>query len=406
MQFYEMFGVNVLQRIIKKKKIRFIMMNKYLSQIMKSFAELGLKKKVVEVLSKTKYKEPLEVQEKFIPIALKGKNLILTSKTGSGKTIAYLLGFLGKINKKNDTQMLVIVPTRELCVQVGKEIRIIAEPLGLKVGMLYGGREIAGDYRTHEKKNHIIIGAPGRVIHHINDKNISVGEVKYLVYDEADNLFHPEFYEECAYIKKRVSKVAQVILSSATITETVTKFAENELEDYEEVRVGALIPQNIVQEKIYCKNHEKNELLVNFFSSRKFKRAIIFINSKEEGYHLTEYLSRYCNAKKLTSHLNQKERKNVLELFKDGKVKILVATDIAARGLHIEKVDIIVNYNVPILDEFYIHRIGRTGRLDKKGYALTLITPPEEYKFELIEFEYELKVQEINHDFKIIERRL
>ncbi|MFC1704750.1 DEAD/DEAH box helicase [Nanoarchaeota archaeon] len=369
---------------------------------MGDFTKLGLKKEILEVLSRLKFKKSFEVQDKIVPAALKGKHIVFTSRTGSGKTLAYLLGFLGKINKKQGIQMVVFVPTRELCIQVGKEMKKVCELLDINVGMLYGGRDIPGDYRTLNKKNQIIVGTPGRFIMHVNEKKLKVGEVKYLVYDESDQMFDNGFYDKCAYLKQRVSKNAQIILSSATMTEKVKDFIENEIVDYELLRVGELIPKNIVQEKLYCEKLEKNDILLNIFSKKKFQRAMIFCNTKQKSYNIAEFLQRNkFNAKSLNSDLEQSERLNHLNLFKDGKIRILVTTDVAARGLHIEKVDIIINYDVPTRQEFYIHRIGRTGRIDKKGYSLTFICPEDVDRFYNIEFEYELSVKEIDKAVRI-----
>ncbi|MFH1850162.1 MAG: DEAD/DEAH box helicase [archaeon] len=353
----------------------------------------------MQVLNSLNYKGAFEVQEEIIPLALKGKNIVFTSRTGSGKTLAYSIAFLGQINIRLGIQMAVIVPTRELCIQVGKELRKLCEPLGFNVGMLYGGREFVGDYKTISRKNHVMVGTPGRLIQHINNtrvnnsRRVKMGEVKLLVFDESDQMFDDGFYDDCVYIKKRVSKNAQIILASATITEKVNKFIENEIIDYELLKIGDLIPKNIVQEKLYCDKLEKNAVLLNLFSKKRFKRAMIFCNTKQKSYNISEFLlTNKLNAKSLNSDLTQEERQNHLNLFKDGKIRILVTTDVAARGLQIENVDIVVNYDVPTRDEFYIHRIGRTGRIDEKGYSLTLICPEDVNRFYNIEFEYELKV--------------
>lgn len=364
---------------------------------MGDFSKLSLKKEILDVLSRLKLKKSFEVQDKIVPLAMKGGNIVFTSRTGSGKTLAYLLGFLGKINRKLGLQMIVLVPTRELCIQVGKEMRTVCELLDINVGMLYGGRDIPGDYRTLNKKNQILVGTPGRLIMHVNEKKVKVGEVKYLVYDESDQMFDNGFYDECAYLKQRVSKNAQIILSSATMSDKVNSFIENEIVDYELLNIGELIPKSIIQEKLYCEKIEKNDILLNLFSKKKFKRAMIFCNTKLKSYNIAEFLQKNkFNAKSLNSDLDQTERLNHLNLFKDGKIRILVATDVAARGLHIEKVDIIINYDVPTRQEFYVHRIGRTGRIDKKGYSLTFICPEDVDRFYNIEFEYELKVKEID----------
>jgi superfamily II DNA/RNA helicase len=213
-------------------------------------------------------------------------------------------------------------------------------------------------------------------------------------------MFDNGFYDDCAYLKRRASKDAQIILSSATITDKVEDFIESEIVDYELLIIGELIPEKIMQEKIYCEKQEKNNILINLLSKNKFKRAIIFCNTKSKSYNIAEFLTvNKILAKSLNSNLEQTERLNHLNLFKDGKLKVLVATDVAARGLHIEQVDIIINYDVPTRDEFYVHRIGRTGRTNSNGYSLTLICPEDVERFDLIERKYKLNVKEISKDF-------
>lgn len=370
---------------------------------MGDFAKLGLKKDILAVLSSLNFKETFEVQDKIIPLEMKGKNVVFTSRTGSGKTLTYLLGFLGKLSKKQGLQMLVLVPTRELCIQVGKEMKKVCDPLSFNVGMLYGGREIHGDYKTTNKKNQIIIGTPGRLIQHVNERKFRIGEVKYLVFDESDQMFDSGFYEQSGYLKKRVSKNAQIILSSATLTNKVHDFIDKEIVDYELLKIGIDIPVNIVQEKINCKIIEKNELLLKFFPQKKFNRAIVFCNTKQKAYGIAKFLQdNKFNAKLLTGNLKQNERLDRLNLFKEGKIKILVATDVASRGLHIENVDIIVNYDVPTREEFYVHRIGRTGRVDKKGYALIFVCPEDEDRFNNLKFNYKLNVNSVDNNFEKI----
>ena len=356
---------------------------------------MGLKKEIVDVLSSLNFKEALEVQDKIIPLAIKGKNVVFTSRTGSGKTLAYLLGFIGRINKKLGIQMVVLVPTRELCIQVGKEMTKVCQPLGIKVGMLYGGREIAGDSITINKRNHILVGTPGRLIQHVNAKRIKVGDVKYLVFDESDQMFDHGFFDECVYLKKRVSSDAQIIFSSATINEKVKHFIETELTDHELLKIGELIPKNIIQETVLCTIIQKKEVLLQFLQKNKFKHIMIFCNRKDKTVEITRFLSEHnYRARELNSNLSQDQRFNTLNLFKEGKIHILVTSDVAARGIHIEKVDAVVNYDVPTKPEFYIHRIGRTGRRDKNGYCLTLICPEDEDRFRNIEYNYSLDVKQ------------
>ena len=361
---------------------------------MGDFVKLGLKKEILEALPR--FESSSEVQDQVIPLALQGKNLVFTSMTGSGKTLAYTLGYLGKINKKLGIQMIVLVPTRELCIQVGKELKQVCDSLGINVGLIYGGRAIAGDYKTTKKRNQILIGTPGRLIQHVNEKNIKVGEVKYLVFDESDQMFDQGFAPDCAYLKTRVSKRVQIVLSSATITQKVQDFIDQEIFDYQLLEIGIKIPEKIVQEKIYCEIVEKNKFLLQFFSKRKFKRVLVFVNTKSKTETISDFLrDEQYNAKALNGSLEQSERQNRLNLFKEGKISILVTTDLAARGIHIKKVDMVINYDVPTRDEFYIHRIGRTGRDNRKGYALTMICPQDEERFLRIETTNQLKIKEL-----------
>ena len=359
-----------------------------------NFSTFGLKTEVVEALFALGLKKALAVQQEFIPLAMKGKNVVLTSKTGSGKTLAYLLGFVGKINKKLGIQMVVLVPTRELAIQVGKELQRICDILGLHVGVLYGGREIAGDTRTTSKKNHIIVGTPGRLIQHVNNKSIKVGDVAYIVYDESDQMFDDGFYDECVYMKSRISKNAQIILASAILTEKVNRFMSEEIVQYEFLQVGEQIPEGIVQEKVLCAIPDKNAFLLKFFTTRAVKRTLIFCNTIARTEEICEFLVTHgYKAKPIHGHLRQDERTNNLNLLKQGRVKILVATDVAARGLHIPDVDIVINYDAPRRAEFYVNRIGRTGRNEKKGYSLIMICPEDVERFAGIEQQYDLKVR-------------
>ena len=292
--------------------------------------------------------------------------------------------------------MVVLVPTRELSMQVGKEIKRICTLLDLNIGIFYGGKDIMLDSQQLTMKKQIVIGTPGRLIQHINWKKIRVGDVKYLVYDESDQMFDHGFYKDCVYLRKRVSKDAQIILASATLTDQVRNFIDNEIINYELLEIGELIPKNITQEKLYCDKLEKNKILTNLLSEKRFKRALIFCNTKIKAANIAKFLQKNdINSKFLHGDLDQKDRENNLRLFKEGKVKVLVTTEVAARGLHIEDIDIIINYDVPTKVELYIHRIGRTGRRDKKGYSLTLICPEDKDRFYNIEFEYQIKVKEI-----------
>ena len=337
------------------------------------------------------------IQEETIPLILENKNVIIKSPTGSGKTLAYTIPLIGKINNKQGLQVLVLVPTRELAEQVSKEIKKLAEPLGVKVGAFFGGRDLKGDLRTIRKKNQIIVATPGRLLQHINSKTIKVGEVKFLVFDESDQMFDNGFFGDCVYIKKRVSSEAQIVLSSATMTDDVVNFVEKQIVHFEFVEPEDSIPSGILQEKLFIEIKDKNSFVKKFLETNNFKRAIIFCNTKKKVEELSLFLlQNNFRAREIHSNLDQKERNRHLKFLKEGKEAVLVATDIASRGLHIEGIDLIINYDIPSKKEFYIHRIGRSGRNGSKGYALNLICKEDEDRFRDLEVSFELDVDDFD----------
>ena len=363
---------------------------------MGSFKELALKKEIIESLSRNFFIKTTEVQEKIIPLALQKKNLVFTAMTGSGKTLAYSVGFLSKINPKLGIQMLVLVPTRELCLQVSKELKKIATPLGINVGFFHGGHDMVYDKKTLQTKNQIIVATPGRLIVYVNETKVKLGDVNLIVYDESDQMFDNGFSDDCAYLKTRICKTAQIILCSATISVKVSEFIKKEIKDYEFLEIGKQIPQLIVQEKVKCKIPDKGDFLLKFLEKNKFSKVLIFCNKKDRTNTISDFLNKnQIKSLPMNSDLEQKDREMNLKLLKLGKV-VLVATDVAARGLHIEDVDCVINYDVPTKAEFYLHRIGRSGRKNKKGYALTMICPEDKERFEDIEFDYNLKVKLIS----------
>lgn len=369
-----------------------------------TFANLGLKKEVIEALTTLGYTKPTDVQKEIIPLITQKHNLAFTSQTGSGKTIGFAAGLFGRINPKLNIQILVVVPTRELCMQVGKELKAFGDILGFNVGMFYGGHDLILDRKTLSKRLHVVVATPGRLIQHINFKTLKVGDVSTLIFDESDQMFDTGFYDDCVYIKSRVSKDAQIILASATITNKVEQFLNNIIKDFKFIEVGALIPATIIQDVLFCEIEEKNKLTVEFFAGEEFDRALVFANTKAKLSSIHDALNNNgISASYINSNLNQKDREKRIRDFKAKKFSVLVCTDVAARGLHIEDVDIVLNYDVPPRNELYVHRIGRTGRNDKKGYALTFICPEDEDNFASIERAFKLNVGEVNHYFELIE---
>jgi ATP-dependent RNA helicase DeaD len=370
----------------------------------KSFAHLGLKKEVAAALTSLGYLQPTDVQEKVLPLITAKKNVVFTSQTGSGKTIAYSVGFFNRLQLKQHLQMLVIVPTRELCMQVGEELKKFGQVLGFNVGMLYGGHDLIVDKKVVSKRLHIIVATPGRLIQHINNKVVRVGDVSFLVFDESDQMFDTGFYDDCEYIRSRVSATAQLVLSSATLTAKVESFVKKNIPDFEFVEVGALIPSSITQDMLLCTIPEKNKLLVDFFLGEEFSRAIVFVNTKSKLSAVYDTLLFHnISANYLSSDLDQKEREKCVRDFRTGKFSVLVCTDVASHGLDIKGVDIVVNYDVPPRSEFYVHRIGRAGRVGAQGYALTFVCPEDEEDFAALRKQFDLLIGLVNHDFELID---
>jgi len=369
-----------------------------------SFSNLGLKKDILDMISKIGLTEATEVQKKIIPLSIEGKNIVFTAPTGSGKTFAFSLGVINRINPRQGIQMLVIVPTRELCLQVGEELKKISLEKNLKVGMLYGGHELVADKKILSKKIQILVATPGRLIQHINFKTVKLGSVRYAVFDESDQMFDNGFYDDCIYIKSRISADSQIILSSATISSKVSKFVKKYVEKPIILEIGNKIPSNIIQDVLFCEINEKNDLVIDFFKGEEFDRAIIFVNTKNKLQSITDILNdNGLKTRGISSDFDQKTREKTIRDFKNKKFSILVATDVAARGLDISGVDIVLNYDVPNRSEFYVHRIGRSGRQGVKGYVLTLICPEDEERFIQIEDEYNLKVGFVNKNFELVD---
>jgi superfamily II DNA/RNA helicase len=237
-----------------------------------------------------------------------------------------------------------------------------------------------------------------------NENSLKVGDISFLIFDESDQMFDTGFYDDCVYIRSRVSSAAQIVLSSATITPRVEHFLRKSIKDFELVKIGTLIPPNIDQDVLFCPISDKTKLLVNFFQGEKFSRAIVFANTKVKLSSIYDtLLHNKITANYLSSDLDQKDREKVVRDFKAAKFSVLVSTDIASRGLDIQGVDIIVNYDVPPRSEFYVHRIGRCGRNDLRGYALTFICPEDEEDFSIIEHQFDLTVGVVNTNFELID---
>jgi ATP-dependent RNA helicase DeaD len=348
---------------------------------LKTFAEFGLEPKVLQAVTEMGFEESTPIQAKAIPIAMKGADLIGQAQTGTGKTAAFGIPLISKIPPEEDRIVaLVMTPTRELAIQVADELGKLARYKGIRTLPIYGGQDIGRQIRALKKKPQIIIGTPGRLLDHINRKTIRLDDVKTVVLDEADEMLDMGFMEDITTILGLVPEERQTMLFSATMPPNIQKLAQQFLRNPEHISV---IPKNITApsiEQTYIEVHEREkfEALSRLLDMESPDLAIVFGRTKRRVDELSEALQkRGYSADGLHGDLSQNQRDTVMRKFRDGSIDVLVATDVAARGLDVSGVTHVINFDLPQDPESYVHRIGRTGRAGKEGIAYTFVTPRE-----------------------------
>ncbi|MDF2836260.1 MAG: box helicase domain protein [Paenibacillus sp.] len=348
---------------------------------MKTFAEFGLEPKVLQAITELGFEESTPIQDKSIPFAMLGRDLIGQAQTGTGKTAAFGIPLINKIPVSEDRIVaLIMTPTRELAIQVADEIGKLTRYKGLRSLPIYGGQEIGRQIRALKKRPQIIIGTPGRLLDHINRKTIRLEDVQTVVLDEADEMLDMGFMEDIQSILKLVPEERQTMLFSATMPINIQKLAQQFLKDPEHVSV---IPKQVTApsiEQSYIEVHERQkfEALSRLLDMESPELAIIFGRTKRRVDELSEALQkRGYSADGLHGDLSQNQRDSVMRKFRDGSIDVLVATDVAARGLDVSGVTHVINFDLPQDPESYVHRIGRTGRAGKEGTAWSFVTPRE-----------------------------
>ncbi|MCR8643893.1 DEAD/DEAH box helicase [Paenibacillus sp. N1-5-1-14] len=348
---------------------------------MKTFQELGLEPKILRAITEMGFEEATPIQEKTIPLAMEGRDLIGQAQTGTGKTAAFGIPLLNKIEMSEDRIIaLIMCPTRELAIQVAEEIGKLGRFKGVRSLPIYGGQDIVKQIRALKKKPQIIIGTPGRLLDHINRKTIKLDDVQTVVLDEADEMLDMGFMEDIQSILKLVPSERHTMLFSATMPPNIQRLAQQFLTNPEHVSV---IPKQvsaplIAQAYIEIHERQKFDALARLLDMESPDLAIIFGRTKRRVDELSEALQkRGYAAEGLHGDLSQNQRDNVMRKFRDGSIDVLVATDVAARGLDVSGVTHVVNFDLPQDPESYVHRIGRTGRAGKEGTAWTFVTPRE-----------------------------
>lgn len=362
-----------------------------------SFESLGISDTLTEKLKYHNINRPTDVQTETIPLIFQGKDVIGQSPTGTGKTLAYLLPLLMRINlETKGIQSIVLVPTRELAMQITKLAIELGEEIGIVTVPILGGVNIKRQTESLKKKPQLIVGTPGRILELIRMRKINSQTVKSIVIDEADKMWKMGFKEDVQAIVKSTLRERQVIMVSATVSPEMVADSFKILNEPEMVNVSVnQIPETVKHIYFMTQEKSKADMLKRLVGIYKPQKAIIFINSNKG---VMPFVKRFRDfgytAEGLHSELNPQQRKVVLEKIRSGRTQLLVTTDLFSRGMDIKDVEIVFNFDIPINEEYYTHRVGRTGRAGKKGLAINFVTPEQKFIMSKYEKHLNIKIEE------------
>ncbi|QMR45168.1 DEAD/DEAH family ATP-dependent RNA helicase [Citrobacter freundii] len=365
-----------------------------------TFADLGLKAPILEALTDLGYEKPSPIQAECIPHLLGGRDVLGMAQTGSGKTAAFSLPLLNNLDPElKAPQILVLAPTRELAVQVAEAMTDFSKHMhGVNVVALYGGQRYDVQLRALRQGPQIVVGTPGRLLDHLKRGTLNLSKLSGLVLDEADEMLRMGFIEDVETIMAQIPEGHQTALFSATMPEAIRRITRRFMKEPQEVRIQSSVTTrpDISQSYWTVWGMRKNEALVRFLEAEDFDAAIIFVRTKNATLEVAEALERsgYSSAA-LNGDMNQSLREQTLERLKDGRLDILIATDVAARGLDVERISLVVNYDIPMDSESYVHRIGRTGRAGRAGRALLFVENRERRLLRNIERTMKLTIPEV-----------
>ena len=379
------------------------------TQEITSFEDLHLDRKILAALKDMGFEEPSPIQKGAIPLALEGEDLIGQAQTGTGKTAAFGIPIIQKINEKDrHIQALVMSPTRELCIQVADEISKIGRTKRVRVLPVYGGQPIERQIRSLKRGIQVVIGTPGRLLDHIRRGTIDLEYVNFLVLDEADEMLDMGFVDDMENIIKNVPPERQTMLFSATMPRPILSISKKYMRAPKMVAIHKEVVTAPTIDQYYYETRDKVDGLCRILDTTDDCKMIIFCRTKKGVDELVIALAtRGYEAEGLHGDLSQNQRDRVMKKFRSGQVDILVATDVAARGLDIDNITHVVNFDVPSDSESYVHRIGRTGRAGNSGVALTFITPREFRQLKLIERSIKTKILRgtLPTDASVLERQ-
>ncbi|OGF75508.1 hypothetical protein A3C77_03650, partial [Candidatus Giovannonibacteria bacterium RIFCSPHIGHO2_02_FULL_45_13] len=343
-----------------------------------SFYGLGIAPRLLEILEKLHFKTPTPIQERAIPAAIDGKDLIGVAQTGTGKTLAFGIPMIQRIAQEK-TKGLIILPTRELAQQVEEMLQKIGRILGLKTALIIGGASMRPQIDSLRRQPHIIIGTPGRIIDHLEQKTLSFEGVSILVLDEADRMLDMGFAPQLRQILNKVPRARQTMLFSATMPDDIVRLATQymKLPFRVEIARPGTAAEKVEQELFIVKKEDKNKLLAKLLSEYKGS-VLIFSRTKHGARKICRtVLDMEHRAAEIHSNRSLVQRREALDGFKSGRYRVLVATDIASRGIDVVGIELVINYDLPDNPGDYVHRIGRTGRAGAPGRAISFVTPDQ-----------------------------
>ncbi len=360
---------------------------------MEKFTKLGLSREITDVLKQFDFSNPTEIQERVIPLALTGRDIIGCSKTGSGKTLVFASTIIEKLNPNNQVQALILTPTRELAEQVATSTKNFGKNKKINVLAVYGGVSIEPQIRKISKTD-VLVGTPGRIIDHLNRGTLKLNGVKFLVLDEVDRMFDMGFIRDVERIIKECPEKRQTLMFSATISEGIDHLSKKYTKNPVEISLKSPVEPSKLRQIYYdVPDGKKFSLLVALLKKENGKLVMVFCNTRRNADFVARNLiGEGIHAKSIHGGIDQKKRMRILEEFHRNELGVLVCTDVAARGLDIKGVSHVYNYDVPADSKEYIHRIGRTARAGKEGEAITLLSSRDYENFEILMKSDDIKI--------------
>jgi len=368
------------------------------------FDELKLDKQIMEAISYMGFTETTPIQEKAIPEILNGRDMIGCAQTGTGKTAAFVLPILNNlaVNPTTEVDTLIIVPTRELAIQIEQQIQGFSYFLQVNSLAIYGGgdgSEWGNQKSALSEGTNIIVATPGKLISHLNMGYVQFHKVKHFILDEADRMLDMNFYDDIQKISKHLTGLKQTLMFSATMSSRIRKLAQELLTNPVEISFAVAKPsENVSQSCYHVFEDQKIAVVSEIIKAREdYSRILVFTSTKKKVTSIVRGLQKAkFGVESMSSDLSQNEREEVIVKFRSDKIRVLVATDVLSRGIDIKDINLIINFDVPNEAEDYVHRIGRTARAKTKGEAITLITKDDHYKFQRIEKLIEARVKQVD----------